>query len=87
MAADPLVSALLSVLFDIDKGQTIECCWPPGALTAQEQRDVAFHAFPDNASMELRATSSVRDSSFLFTCRRADAADGGAAQPDPLLYG
>jgi hypothetical protein len=40
------VTALCSVVFDIDVGQKVESCYPPGALSAEELAAVAFHAFP-----------------------------------------
>ena len=40
------VSAICSVVFDIDEGQKLEQCFPENALTEEEANDVAFHCFP-----------------------------------------
>ncbi len=40
------VSAICSVIFDIDEGQKLEQCFPENALTEEEANDVAFHCFP-----------------------------------------
>ena len=40
------VHAICSIVFDIDKGQRLEECFPENALTDQEANDVAFHSFP-----------------------------------------
>lgn len=60
-----------SVEFDLDVGQKMEHVVPQGALTTQEQSDIAFHAFPDSMSLELHACSSIRDSLFFVRTRRA----------------
>lgn len=45
-----LVTALCQVVFDIDVGQKVEAVHPPGALTPEEESDVAFHSFPVSAA-------------------------------------
>jgi hypothetical protein len=42
----PWVLGLASVLFDVDKGQTLTDIWPPDVLSEEERAAVAFHAFP-----------------------------------------
>ncbi|KAG1666410.1 hypothetical protein FOA52_006519 [Chlamydomonas sp. UWO 241] len=68
--ASPWAVGLCSVLFDVDVGPKVEALTPAGCLSTQEQQDVAFHAFPDSMSMELRARSTIRDSSFFFRVKR-----------------
>lgn len=75
--------ALCEVVFHVDNGNQVEHMWPPGALSAAEQQDVAFSSFPDSLSCELRSTSSVRDSCFSFRLRRRRPAPGAPAD----LYG
>lgn len=45
----PWVLGLCSVLFDVDKGQTLRDIWPPDCLSEEEKAAVAFHAFPVRA--------------------------------------
>lgn len=40
------VLALAMVVFDLDVGQLVEDVYPDGALSPEECRDIAFHAFP-----------------------------------------
>lgn len=40
---------LCSVLFDVDKGQTLRDIWPLDCLSEEEKAAVAFHAFPVRA--------------------------------------
>ena len=47
---------------------------------------VAFSAFPDSLSMELRRGSSVRDSAFAFRLRRRAPLAGGPHSPHAFLY-
>jgi hypothetical protein len=42
----PWLVGLCSVHFDIDAGQTVGHVVPEGALTPEESKAVAFHAFP-----------------------------------------
>ncbi|KAK9810174.1 hypothetical protein WJX72_006112 [[Myrmecia] bisecta] len=78
------VVAICSILFDLDVGQKVELVQPPGALTAEEQTDVAFHCFPDSMSMELYSRSSIRDSTFFFRIKRRGSSVAGA-RPDAEL--
>lgn len=65
------VTAFCSVLFDVNVGQKVESVVPhSGVLSKQEQSDIAFHAFPDSVSQELRVFSSIKDSCFFFRIRR-----------------
>ena len=38
--------ALCSAVFDIDEGQKLETTYPSAALSEEEAKCVAFHAFP-----------------------------------------
>ena len=61
--------------------------YPSGTLAEEELSDVAFCAFPDSMSMELRGGSSVRDSSFSFRVRRRATPPGAPHSPHAFLYG
>lgn len=37
---------MCSVIFDVDKGQTLQDLWPPDCLSEEDKAAVAFHAFP-----------------------------------------
>ncbi|PRW56114.1 DENND6A-like [Chlorella sorokiniana] len=76
---------LCEVLFDVDNGNQVEHCWPPGAFSEEELGDIAFTAFPDSMSMELSSRSAVRDSCYAFRLRRRCPPPG--APPHPFLYG
>jgi len=69
------VVALCSITFDLDVGQQVEECYPSDALSPEERKDIAFHAFPDSMSMELHSKSSIRDSLFFFRVRRRGVPD------------
>jgi hypothetical protein len=45
----PWLLGLSSVLFDVDRGQTLQHMWPPECISEHEQAAVAFHAFPVSA--------------------------------------
>lgn len=42
----PWVIGICSVLFDIDKGQTLQHLHPVDCISDEEQASVAFHSFP-----------------------------------------
>jgi hypothetical protein len=79
--------AAAEVLFDVDRGHEVQYVFPPNALTPEELSDVAFSAFPDSLSLELRGGSSVRDSSFCLCLRRRPAAASAPPPPSAFLYG
>ncbi|GFH18316.1 uncharacterized protein HaLaN_15095, partial [Haematococcus lacustris] len=87
MECEKWVTAIASVLFDIDEGQRCELVVPAGALTAEEKQAVAFHAFPDSMSMELHARSAVRDTSFWFRVPRSAPAPDQPTSSHRFLYG
>lgn len=43
------IIAVCTVIFDLDKGQTVEYLYPPESLTEYECQRVAFHALPVSA--------------------------------------
>ncbi|XP_065860691.1 uncharacterized protein [Euphorbia lathyris] len=63
------VVAFCVIRFDLEQGQLIEECYPPGLLTNAEELDVAFSSFPDSVSQN-HNRSSIHDSIFLFRIRR-----------------
>lgn len=61
--------AFCVIRFDLERGQLVEACYPPGALASATGLDrlVAFSSFPDSMSHHLpRHRSSVHDSLFSF---------------------
>jgi hypothetical protein len=74
-AAGGLLTAIAVASFHLTEGQTLDSVTPLGALSAAEQRQVAFSAFPDSNSFELHNAAGVVDSSFFFRIAR-DAGGG-----------
>lgn len=63
------VVAFCIIRFDLEQGQLIEECYPPGCLTQNEELQVAFSSFPDSVSQNLNR-SSIHDCIFFFRIRR-----------------
>ncbi|XP_019177075.1 PREDICTED: protein DENND6A isoform X2 [Ipomoea nil] len=59
------VVAFCIIRFDLERGQLIEECYPPGSLTQNEELEVAFSSFPDSVSQN-HNRSSIHDSIFFF---------------------
>jgi hypothetical protein len=55
--------------FDLEQGQLLEACYPPGALSAEEELDIGFSCFPDSMATA-HSRSSVHDCFFFFRLRR-----------------
>ena len=51
-------AAICSIVFHVDLGQQVECCYPPGALSPEELATVAFHAFPVRNTRPLLARNN-----------------------------
>ena len=51
------VVAFCIIRFDLEQGQLIEECYPPGSLSNEEELDVAFSSFPDSVSQNQNRTS------------------------------
>lgn len=75
----PRLCALALVVFDIDAGQRVECVVPEGALSLEECRLVAFHAFGVRIAgvvglfVTVRANRAARGFFYVicWTCERA----------------
>lgn len=65
------VVALCIIRFDLEQGQLIEECYPPGCLTKDEESEIAFSSFPDSVSQN-HNRSSIHDCIFFFRSRRWD---------------
>ncbi|KAM7471160.1 hypothetical protein LguiA_009343 [Lonicera macranthoides] len=66
------VAAFCIIRFDLEQGQLVEECYPPGSLTQDEELDIAFSSFPDSVSQN-HNRSSIHDCIFFFrTQRRGD---------------
>ncbi|MQL82515.1 hypothetical protein Taro_015004 [Colocasia esculenta] len=76
------VLAFCVIRFDLEQGQVVEECYPPGALPANEEPGVAFSSFPDSMSHhQQRHRSTIHDSIFFFRLRSPSSRGGG------FLYG
>lgn len=63
------VVAFCVIRFDLEQGQLIEECYPPGCLSQEEELEVAFSSFPDSVSHH-QNRSSIHDCIFFFRFRR-----------------
>ncbi|KAL1070207.1 hypothetical protein V6Z11_D11G006800 [Gossypium hirsutum] len=63
------VLAFCIIRFDLEQGQLIEECYPPGCLTQEEELEVAFSSFPDSISQH-QNRSSIHDCIFFFRFQR-----------------
>ncbi|KAL9243346.1 hypothetical protein vseg_017244 [Gypsophila vaccaria] len=63
------VVAFCVIRFDLEQGQVIEECYPPGCLTHDDELEVAFSSFPDSVSQN-HNRSSIHDCIFFFRFRR-----------------
>lgn len=63
------VVAFCIIRFDLEQGQLIEECYPPGCLTKDEELEIAFSSFPDSVSQH-QNRSSIHDCIFFFRFRR-----------------
>uniref|UniRef100_A0A2P2IW87 Uncharacterized protein MANES_05G139300 n=1 Tax=Rhizophora mucronata TaxID=61149 RepID=A0A2P2IW87_RHIMU len=70
------VVAFCIIRFDLQQGQLIEECYPPGVLANEEELDVAFSSFPDSVS-QYQNRSSIHDCIFFFRIRRRNNSGQG----------
>ncbi|KAK9278537.1 hypothetical protein L1049_028106 [Liquidambar formosana] len=70
------VVAFCVIRFDLEQGQLIEECYPPGCLTHDEELGIAFSSFPDSVSQH-HNRSSIHDCIFFFRCRRRENTQSG----------
>ncbi|XP_044477132.1 protein DENND6A-like isoform X2 [Mangifera indica] len=63
------VAAFCIIRFDLEQGQLVEECYPPGCLTQDEELEVAFSSFPDSISQH-QNRSSIHDCIFFFRFQR-----------------
>lgn len=66
------VVAFCIIRFDLERGQLIEDCYPPGCLSQDEELEVAFNSFPDSVSQH-HNRSSIHDCIFFFRIRRRNS--------------
>ncbi|KAL1373092.1 hypothetical protein HN51_003105 [Arachis hypogaea] len=59
------IVAFCAIRFDLEQGQLVEVCYPPGCLTQEEELEVAYNSFPDSVSQQ-HNRSSVHDCIFFF---------------------
>lgn len=65
-SAQPWLTALVLITFDLEKGQTVEACFPSQALSTAELDTVCNHAMPDSASIQ----AAAEDAFFSFRVPR-----------------
>ncbi|KAL6281552.1 hypothetical protein ACE6H2_018433 [Prunus campanulata] len=75
------VVAFCIIRFDLEQGQLIEECYPPGCLTQDEELEVAFSSFPDSVSQH-QNRSSIHDCIFFFRFRRRGSAQIDASSTE-----
>lgn len=66
------VVAFCIIRFDLEQGQLIEDCYPPGCISQEEELEVAFSSFPDSVSQH-HNRSSIHDSIFFFRIKRRNS--------------
>ncbi|MED6192248.1 hypothetical protein PIB30_008452 [Stylosanthes scabra] len=59
------IVAFCAIRFDLEQGQLVEVCYPPGCLSQEEELEVAYNSFPDSVSQQ-HNRSSVHDCIFFF---------------------
>ncbi|CAM8971598.1 unnamed protein product [Rhodiola kirilowii] len=70
------VVAFCTIRFDLEQGQLIEECFPPGCLTHDEELEISFNSFPDSVSQH-HNRSSIHDCIFFFRVQRRHASKQG----------
>ncbi|KAJ7978834.1 Protein DENND6A [Quillaja saponaria] len=63
------IIAFCAIRFDLEQGQLVEECYPPGCLSQDEELEIAFSSFPDSVSQN-QNRSSIHDCIFFFRFRR-----------------
>ncbi|XP_027329951.1 protein DENND6A-like isoform X2 [Abrus precatorius] len=63
------IVAICAIRFDLEQGQLVEVCYPPGCLTHEEELEIAYSSFPDSVSRQ-QNRSSIHDCIFFFRFRR-----------------
>ncbi|XP_061362158.1 uncharacterized protein LOC133305918 isoform X2 [Gastrolobium bilobum] len=63
------IVAFCAIRFDLEQGQLVEVCYPPGCLTHDEELEIAYSSFPDSVSQQ-QNRSSIHDCIFFFRFRR-----------------
>ncbi|KAF3437331.1 hypothetical protein FNV43_RR20084 [Rhamnella rubrinervis] len=77
------VVALCIIRFDLEQGQLIEECYPPGCLTKDEESEIAFSSFPDSVSQN-HNRSSIHDCIFFFRSRRRENSQASNGAPTEM---
>ncbi|GLU13333.1 hypothetical protein SLE2022_299710 [Rubroshorea leprosula] len=77
------VVAFCIIRFDLEQGQLIEECYPPGCLTQDEELEVAFSSFPDSVSQH-QNRSSIHDCIFFFRIQQQKNPQQGTVIPSEI---
>ncbi|KAE9602253.1 hypothetical protein Lal_00049660 [Lupinus albus] len=72
------VIAFCAIRFDLEQGQLVEVCYPPGSLTHDEELEIAYNSFPDSVSQQ-HNRSSIHDCIFFFRFRKRFKSESGNA--------
>lgn len=76
------IIAFCAIRFDLEQGQLVEECYPPGSLTHDEELEIAYNSFPDSVSQH-QNRSSIHDCIFFFRiCRRQKSHTGNATHSE-----
>ncbi|KAK6921126.1 hypothetical protein RJ641_014804 [Dillenia turbinata] len=78
------VVAFCIIRFDLEQGQLVEECYPPGSLTHNEELEIAFNSFPDSVSQH-HNRSSIHDCILFFRFRRRKLLKREMCMQKPLL--
>lgn len=78
------VVAFCVIKFDLEQGQLIEECYPPGCLTQDEESEIAFSSFPDSVSQH-QNRSSIHDCIFFFRFRRQENSQLGNVSSSEII--
>ncbi|XP_011072930.1 protein DENND6A isoform X1 [Sesamum indicum] len=78
------VVAFCIIRFDLEQGQLIEECYPPGSLTQNEELEVSFSSFPDSVSQN-HNRASIHDCIFFFRIKRHKAPDILNIEPSEIV--
>lgn len=78
------VVAFCIIRFDLEQGQLIEECYPPGCLSQDEELEIAFSSFPDSVSQN-HNRSSIHDCIFFFRIQRQEKSVVANAAPSGIV--
>ncbi|KAF9618240.1 hypothetical protein IFM89_000875 [Coptis chinensis] len=80
--------AFCIIRFDLEQGQVIEDCYPPGCITQEQELEISFTSFPDSVSQH-KNRSSIHDCIFFFRLpnRNVETSSGYNSNGNGYMYG